>query len=280
MVSLTMMARLLEAVRPDARLVLVGDPDQLASVEAGRGARRPVAGCPPGRPRAARRRTGRAWAATRRESSPASSPRTHVFRFGEAVAALARAVQAGDADEVLALLRSGSDRRRVRREPDDGRRAPQLPAAGRRRSPPAPRCRGGGAASDVAAALAALDRTACCARTGAGPYGVPGGAGEVERWLADAVPGLGERRRVVRRPAVLVTANDYELGLYNGDTGVVVADGRGRPAGGFAGAAAAAVAPTRLAAVADRARDDRAPGPGQPVRARDRRCCRRPSRRC
>ena len=35
MVSLTMMARLLEAVRGDARLVLVGDPDQLASVEAG-----------------------------------------------------------------------------------------------------------------------------------------------------------------------------------------------------------------------------------------------------
>ena len=35
MVSLTHMARLLEAVRPDTRLVLVGDPDQLASVEAG-----------------------------------------------------------------------------------------------------------------------------------------------------------------------------------------------------------------------------------------------------
>ena len=35
MVSLTMMARLLEAVRAGARLVLVGDADQLASVEAG-----------------------------------------------------------------------------------------------------------------------------------------------------------------------------------------------------------------------------------------------------
>jgi exodeoxyribonuclease V alpha subunit len=35
MVSLTMMSRLLEAVRPSARLVLVGDPDQLSSVEAG-----------------------------------------------------------------------------------------------------------------------------------------------------------------------------------------------------------------------------------------------------
>src|SRR5664280_2604752 len=41
MVSLTLMSRLLEAVRPDARLVLVGDPDQLASVEAGRCTRSP-----------------------------------------------------------------------------------------------------------------------------------------------------------------------------------------------------------------------------------------------
>ena len=35
MLSLTMMARLVEAVRPSARLVLVGDADQLASVDAG-----------------------------------------------------------------------------------------------------------------------------------------------------------------------------------------------------------------------------------------------------
>src|SRR5205807_3058567 len=35
MVSLSLMARLVEAVRRDARLVLVGDPGQLASIEAG-----------------------------------------------------------------------------------------------------------------------------------------------------------------------------------------------------------------------------------------------------
>ena len=35
MVPLTLMARLLEALRPQTRLVLVGDPDQLTSVEAG-----------------------------------------------------------------------------------------------------------------------------------------------------------------------------------------------------------------------------------------------------
>ena len=35
MVSLSLMAQLLEAVRTDARVVLVGDPDQLSAVEAG-----------------------------------------------------------------------------------------------------------------------------------------------------------------------------------------------------------------------------------------------------
>ena len=35
MVSLTLMARLLEALRPQTRLMLIGDPDQLTSVEAG-----------------------------------------------------------------------------------------------------------------------------------------------------------------------------------------------------------------------------------------------------
>jgi exodeoxyribonuclease V alpha subunit len=34
MVSLTLMGRLLEALRPGGRLVLAGDPGQLASVEA------------------------------------------------------------------------------------------------------------------------------------------------------------------------------------------------------------------------------------------------------
>src|SRR5690606_39426679 len=35
MVSLTLMARLIEALRADTRLILLGDPDQLASVAAG-----------------------------------------------------------------------------------------------------------------------------------------------------------------------------------------------------------------------------------------------------
>ena len=45
---------------------------------------------------------------------------------------------------------------------------------------------------------------------------------EVERWLAESIPGYGEDGEwYVGRP-LLVTANDYDLFLYNGDTGVVV----------------------------------------------------------
>ena len=65
MVSLTMMARLLEALRPTARLVLVGDPDQLASVEAGAVlgdlVHRPASGPPPDLPARGAARTWPTW---------------------------------------------------------------------------------------------------------------------------------------------------------------------------------------------------------------------------
>ena len=100
MVSLTMMARLLEALRPDARLVLVGDPDQLASVEAGAVLADLVAGL---RARQARR--------TRRRSVQLR----RVWRFGGAIADLAQAVREADADAALAILRRRRQPDRVRR---------------------------------------------------------------------------------------------------------------------------------------------------------------------
>jgi exodeoxyribonuclease V alpha subunit len=120
MVSLTLMARLLEAVRPDARIVLVGDPDQLASVEAGA-----VLGDlarAPGQPEAA------LDAALEAAGIPGGLvggsvingvvTLRHVWRFGGAIAEFSRAVQAGDADAAAALLRGGhSDLEFV--DPDD-----------------------------------------------------------------------------------------------------------------------------------------------------------------
>ncbi|MGB8879445.1 MAG: AAA family ATPase, partial [Solirubrobacteraceae bacterium] len=78
MVSLSLMARLVEAVRPDARLVLVGDPGQLASIEAGVVLADIVA------------------------AGHGVVVLEHVHRFGEGIARLADAVRRGDGDAAVA----------------------------------------------------------------------------------------------------------------------------------------------------------------------------------
>ena len=87
MVSLTMMARLLDAMRPDARLVLVGDPDQLASVEAGAVLADLVDGF---------------------EGSPDSpwSALLHTHRYGEQIGALAAGVARRRGRRVMAALQT------------------------------------------------------------------------------------------------------------------------------------------------------------------------------
>ena len=79
----------------------------------------------------------------------------------------------------------------------------------------------------------------------------------------------GEGEWYAGRP-VLVMANDYALGLFNGDTGVVVRDRAGELRVVFTRDGELVelrAAPARRRA--DRARDDGAPQPGQPVRPGD-----------
>ncbi|HEX8631797.1 MAG TPA: exodeoxyribonuclease V subunit alpha [Catenuloplanes sp.] len=227
MVSLTLMARLLEAVRPDARLILVGDPDQLASVEAGAvlgdlvhadGAADPGFDA-----------HLRALGAAGPDREPVVNGVVRLdrtWRFGGAIAALAGAIRVGDADTAMALLREGTadvefvetgslDSRRP--EGLAGLRADVLSSA-RARSQAA-------SAGDVTTALRELDahRLLCAHRRG--PYGVGRWTAEVEGWLADATPGDTDDGGWYPGRPLLITANDYELGLYNGDTGVVVRSG-------------------------------------------------------
>jgi exodeoxyribonuclease V alpha subunit len=101
----------------------------------------------------------------------------------------------------------------------------------------------------VPAVLTALDqhRLLCAHRTG--PYGVARWSLEIERWLADAVPGYAEDGEwYVGRP-LLVSANDYELGLFNGDTGVVVQTPNGVRVAFARGSDAVLIAPVRLDSV-------------------------------
>ena len=208
MVSLPMMARLLDAVRPAARLVLVGDPDQLASVEAGA-----VLGDlanAPGEPEPA---LDAALTALGLQPGVVGGvvELDRVWRFGGTIAAFATAVRAGDADTAVDLLRAGAaDLELVAPGGLDAVRA-DVVAAGRTLADAAHEGR-------IPDALAALDehRVLCAHRRG--PYGVTRWSADVERWLA---PPRAAGPWYPGRP-VLVTANDYDTGLFNGDTGVVV----------------------------------------------------------
>lgn len=196
MVSLTMMARLLEAVRPDSRLLLVGDPDQLASVEAGAVLADLVDGL-----------------AAVPDSPVATLVTPH--RFGESIGALADAIRDGNADAAVEVLRSGGEHIEWidDHQPADTLRKVLVPHALRLRE--------AAVLGDVGAALQTLEqhRLLCAHRRG--PYGVAYWNRQIERWLAEQTDMPLWAAWYVGRP-VLVTANDYGLGLLNGDTGVVV----------------------------------------------------------
>ncbi|MCH9642724.1 MAG: exodeoxyribonuclease V subunit alpha [Actinomycetia bacterium] len=203
MVSLTMMARLLEAVRPDARLLLVGDPDQLASVDAGA----VLADLVEGLGDAVRFGQGGDGGVVELKTS---------HRFGESIGALAQAIRAGDADLAVALLaaRDESVEWIGSADPSEHLRAHLVETAfGLREA---------ALLGDGEAALTILNghRLLCAHRHG--PFGVTRWNQQVERWLADRTGRSVWSQWYVGRP-ILVTANDYGLGIYNGDTGVVVA---------------------------------------------------------
>ncbi len=199
MVSLTMMARLLEAVRPESRLVLVGDPDQLASVEAGAVLADLVEGL--------------AAAAPTDDSPIATLVTPH--RFGQSIGSLAGAIRDGDAEAALEVLAAGGEH--IEWVNSD------QPAGVLRKIlvPHALALREAAVLGDAEAALRTLDehRMLCAHRRG--PYGVDYWNRQTERWLAEQTDMPLWAPWYPGRP-VLVTANDYGLSLYNGDTGVAV----------------------------------------------------------
>jgi exodeoxyribonuclease V alpha subunit len=208
MVSLTLMSRLAEAVRPDARLVLVGDPGQLTSIEAGA-----VLGDVVGPGAAA----GRAGIVVLQR----------VHRFGRGIAGVAEAIRRGDADATVAALRAGAEGVTwidVDAAGGDGEElAPLRDGAVHAARAVIEAARGG----DARVALERLGafRILCAHRRGA--HGVETWMERIERWLAAEVGGFGAQGRWYTGRPLLVTENDYGLRLFNGDTGVVVADGAG-----------------------------------------------------
>jgi exodeoxyribonuclease V alpha subunit len=239
MVSLSLMSRLIEALRSDARLVLVGDPGQLASIEAGAVLGDIVGG-------ESDEVHGHDEADGPSRAGIVVLDRGH--RFGGTIAPLAAAIRDGDGDRVIDLLRSGAED------------VTWIEADASRPEPPAPaRDEALAAASAVADAAMAGSATGAVRALGGcrilcahrrGPYGAASWNARVEGWLEDAVPGFSPGERwYVGRP-LLVTENDRELGLANGDTGVVVQVAEGRVMAAFErGGELVLHPPSRLGAV-------------------------------
>lgn len=195
MVSLSMMARLVEAIRPEARLILLGDADQLASVEAGAVLHDVVTGF--------------------RDRTPSPVSRLEKsHRFGRQIGALAAAVRDGHADVAWSLLTAGDTDVELIDPADTARiREVVMPSVVDLRT----QALGG----DPALVVAALNahRLLCAHR--AGPFGVAAWNERIEQWLKADIGTDWLSYRYPGQP-LMQTSNDYGLKLWNGDSGVVL----------------------------------------------------------
>ncbi|MBB1473234.1 exodeoxyribonuclease V subunit alpha [Luteimonas sp. MC1782] len=211
MIDLPLMAKLVEAVPDGARLVLLGDPDQLPSVEAGD----VLAGI---------LRAAEATAPT------ATFPARHVhltrgYRQSAALdlAPLAAAVREGDTATALSLLRGG-ELSGVHFHEGNG-----APLQSHREHLLA-HWASLADASDPADALARAGRLRILTAVREGPQGARGLNARIEEMLAGTRRGAGPASaasRYFHGRLLLVTENSYRHRLFNGDIGICLRDDSG-----------------------------------------------------
>jgi exodeoxyribonuclease V alpha subunit len=240
MVSLSLVAKLLDALSEHTRLVLVGDPQQLRSVEAG-AVLGDIVGPALLGPRMSPDVRRSLTAVTGEEVAGLSDATTdpgigdgivvlqRVHRFDETsgIADLATAIQAGDVDRVLEVLRSGRTDVTFVERADDADDDGTTPLDGVREAVVATghEVARAAAAGDASAALAAIEQVRVLCAHRRGPFGVATWIPRIEDWLGTRPTRAGDGWEVGR--PVLVTRNDHQLRIYNGDVGVVVATGDG-----------------------------------------------------
>lgn len=210
MVSVALMARLLDALRPTARLILVGDPHQLAPVEAGAVLADIVDAPAPKLP---------PLSAALSELGLPDSGTVAVLRRNHrsiaTVAQLADAVLAADADTVAELVEAGVPGISFTEDPND-------PGLRRRVTATALEMIHAARLGDVATALAALARHRVLCGHRHGDYGADHWARTAEAWVNAELGTDAETNPWYPGRPVMVTQNSPELGLFNGDAGVVI----------------------------------------------------------
>jgi exodeoxyribonuclease V alpha subunit len=232
MVDLALMAKLLDALPAAARLILVGDKDQLASVEAGS-----VLGdiCSGAHPDGLSPRHGAAVRAlsggTGEDGSGGAAGLQDVivelrqsFRFapGSPIGELGRAVNLGDVGRVVEILGAEPSGQAVWLDPEND---PEAPAALEKII--AEGYAGCGQAVGPEEALAEHGRFKILCAHRVGPFGsdfINRLAERVlsrHRWVRPDLAAAGSPWYAGR--PVLITRNDYALELFNGDIGVTLA---------------------------------------------------------
>lgn len=203
MIDLPLMARLLEALPFDTRIVLLGDSDQLASVEAGAVLSDICAGSSHG--------------SLLVDNRPAIIKLTKSYRFTNqsGIGRLSHLINAGEGEAALALLKSNTHSDLCWRPlPPEAAFAALLKEAAVEGYGPFAR------AASPEAALEALERFRILAPHREGKQGI----GAINRLVESALFSYGKSEWAEHSLLpVMVTGNNYDLGLYNGDTGVVVA---------------------------------------------------------
>ncbi|MGB0132830.1 exodeoxyribonuclease V subunit alpha, partial [Dokdonella sp.] len=221
MLDLPLMAKLLRALKPDCRLILLGDPDQLPAVENG-AVLATLAACNPDNHFSAE---SASWigATSSTQVEMRNDPNAlgervvrleRPRRFGgdSGIARLVRAIRAGDSNAVFDALEGSSDI-------DWREHALQFDntyvrAAMREAWKPLQH------AETPEAALQALGhyRILCALREG--PHGVVG----LNQAIASVLHGAKAGNPHLSGRPVLVTSNQQALGLYNGDVGVLLGE--------------------------------------------------------
>src|SRR5438132_5941358 len=224
MIDLALLAKLFDAVRPDARVILVGDKDQLASVEAG-SAFRDI--CTPGLElgvsvslaEAFAKCTGEELEGTSASEAPIHSVvvelrRNYRFTPETGIAELSSAVNQGDSEGAIAVLKSSG---RIRWWP-----TPLVKNFERElRERVLPRFEKFLTLTDPADALNQLAEFAVLCALRRGPFGAETANGLLERMLRERVEGDG---RYHGGEPVMIVRKDYNVGLCNGDLGIVLPD--------------------------------------------------------
>ena len=261
MLDLALATKLFEAVPRAARIVLLGDKDQLAAVESG-AVFAELSADPTLTGPCIERLASVTGIPASRIACPAPIRTTGLhdsvvwltenFRFGtdSGIGRLAAQVNAGEAEAAVDLLRSASDP--ALKWIEDAQPVPS--AATRQRIVDGIARYVEAASRDLGDAGALFDalgrfRVLCAEREG------PRGVVEINRYLAqhfrrtlDHPLDAGARSGWYPGRPVMVLRNDYVLKLFNGDTGIVLPDASGTLTAFFpeAGGGFRAVAPLRL----------------------------------